>query len=144
MKKIVVAAIAAGFSICGLFAQALPKSTEDAVKSVLEDPDDPSQRKTMIIKPSNTHADLHPTATNVELEIDYVPLTNEARIYYTCMAVSFKDGEAMNTVMACLEDFQKDNNYYGYKHQSKARTKFFKDGRGVKMAQYSAFVKFTR
>jgi len=69
---------------------------------------------------------------------------DEARIYYTCMYVTYDKGEAMNTIMACVEDFMKDNQYYHYTYLARDREKYFKNERGYSMAQYMSYIKFTR
>ena len=60
--------------------------------------------------------DQHTTNKTAKVQIDYTPLTDEVHIYYTCVAVTYDQGEAMNTVLACLQDFQKENQYYSYKY----------------------------
>ena len=54
------------------------------------------------------------------------------------------NGKAMNTVLGCLEDFQKENKYYHYKYMEKDRERYYKDSRGMRWAEYSSHVKFSR
>lgn len=86
----------------------------------------------------------HTTNKTAKVQIEYTPLTDEVHIYYTCIAVSFDQGEAMNTVLACLQDFQKENQYYSYKYMRRDSTKYFKDDKNMKWATYHSYVKFNR
>ncbi len=92
----------------------------------------------------DTYSEMHPRAKTVSLSIDYTPLTGEVRFYYKCMAASFDQGEAMNTAMAVFEKFALENQYRHYSYQEKDRTKYSKDGRGVRMATYESHVLFRR
>ena len=76
--------------------------------------------------------------------IEYTPMVDEVRISYTCMYNLYEQGKAMNAILGCLEDFTKDNNYYHYKYMEKDRERYYKDNRGIKWAEYTAHVKFTR
>ncbi|MFA6856348.1 MAG: hypothetical protein WCR31_03975 [Treponema sp.] len=97
--------------------------------------------KTMrVIVPENQHT----TDKTASVKIEYTPMYDEVRIYYTCMYVTYDKGEAMNTVIACLEDFMKENQYYHYTYLSRDREKYFKNDRGYSMAQYMSYVKFSR
>lgn len=95
---------------------------------------------TRAIIPENQHT----TNKTASVKIEFTPLTDEAHVYYTCMAVSFDQGEAMNTVLACLQDFQAENQYYGYKYLRADSTKYFKDEKNLKWATYHSYVKFNR
>ncbi|MBQ9206165.1 MAG: hypothetical protein IJ158_05570 [Treponema sp.] len=88
--------------------------------------------------------DQHTTNKTAKVEIVYTPLTDEAHVYYTCVAVTYDQGEAMNTVLACLQDFQKGNQYYSYKYLRKDSVKYYKDDKNMKYAQYHSYVKFNR
>ncbi len=96
--------------------------------------------KTSIIIPENQHC----TDKNASVKIEYSPLYDEVRIYYETLYVTYDRGEAMNTVMACLLDFQKQYKYYSYKYLKDDREKYFKDDRGQRKAQYSSYVKMSR
>ena len=141
MKKIVsilaMFALAAGVA----FAEA-PASVNTTARSDATEVS--SDTKTRTIEVEDTYTDLHPTATTVKLELEFTPLTGEVYFYYTCMAASYDQGEAMNTAIAVLQDFQADNQFTHYKYQSKDKTKYFKDGRDVKMVTYRSSVIFTR
>ena len=92
------------------------------------------------IVPENPHT----TDKTASVKIEYTPMYDEVRIYYTSMYVTYDKGEAMNTVMACLQDFMKDNQYYHYTYLARDREKYFKNDRGYSMAQYMSYVKMTR
>ena len=88
--------------------------------------------------------DQHCTDKNGSVRIEYMPIHDELRIYYETLYVTFDKGEAMNTVMACLQDFVKNNKYYNYKYMEDDRTKYFKDDRGQRRALYSSHIKLIR
>ena len=86
--------------------------------------------------------------------IEYSPLYNEVRLYYTCMMTQYERGQAMNDVMAVLQDFMllskytnaegtefTKERYYHYSYLVPDKEKYFRDGR-VKKAQYISYVKF--
>ncbi len=81
---------------------------------------------------------------NASVRIEYQPMHDEARIYYETLYVTFDKGEAMNTVMACMQKFVKDNKYYNYKYMQDDRVKYFKDERGQRRAMYSSHIKLIR
>ncbi|WP_407426511.1 hypothetical protein [Treponema sp.] len=131
MKKL-IAIVAALFCFTGIsFAEELDELTKDKQAELMV---------TRTIVPE----DQHTTNKTAKVQIDYTPLTDEAHVYYTCIAVSYDQGEAMNTVLACLQDFQKENQYYGYKYLRKDSVKYFKDDKNMKWATYHSYVKFTR
>lgn len=142
MKKIfmILAMTAAVFA--GVFAQE-EDSKDKQLKAELAGAEK-QDISTQVIQIEDKYADLHPSATNVTIELEYTPLTGEVRFYYTCMAASYQQGEAMNTAMAVYEQFAQDNQYYHYTYKAKDKTKYFKDGRDIKMATYRSYVIFTR
>jgi hypothetical protein len=101
----------------------------------------PENKTTITIVPEDQHA---PSKGLAKVQIDYTPYTDEAVIYFTIMAVSYDQGEAMNTVLECLHDFQEQNQYYSYKYLRKDSVKYFKDDKGIKWARYESHVKFAR
>lgn len=78
------------------------------------------------------------------IKIEYQPVFDEVRIYYECMYITYDQGEAMNTVIACLENFQKEHKYFRYRYLKDDRERFFKDETGKRKAQYISTVKFSR
>ncbi len=109
----------------------------DEIEDLLKEPQDSMTR---IIVPEDQHVS---TKTG-SVKIEYTPLTDEVRIYYTCLATSYDQGEAMNTILACLEDFQKQNQYYSYKYLKRDAVKYFKDDKNYKWATYYCYLKFSR
>ena len=117
-------------------------------ETIGDNPDDPFERDrferekltTQLITPENQHC----TDKNANVKIEYQPMHDELRIYYETLYVTFDKGEAMNTVMACLQDFVKDNKYYNYKYMEDDRIKYFKDDRGQRRAMYSSHIKLIR
>lgn len=96
--------------------------------------------KTEIIIPENQHT----TDSTATVRIEYMPMYDEIRIYYECMYVTYDKGEAMNTVLACLEDFQLEHKYFRYKYLRDDKERFFKDDRGRRKAQYISHLQFER
>ena len=90
--------------------------------------------------------DQHVTNKTAKVRLEYTPLTDEVRLYYTCHAVSFDQGEAMNTALAVLKDFQDAHEeYFGYKYMRRDSVKYYKDEKtGFKWAMYQSYVRFTR
>lgn len=118
---------------CLLFAQNM--SSE-----MTEDDYEEGKTKTEIIVPENQHT----TDQTANVKIEYLPMYDEVRIYYECMYVTYDRGEAMNTVLQCLADFQQDHKYYNYRYLRNDRERFFKDDKGRRKAQYMSYVKFSR
>ena len=137
MKKIVTL-----FTVLTLFGAAIFAQT------IGDNPDDPFERDkfeqekvtTKVIIPQNQHV----TDKNASVKIEYSPIYDEVRIYYETLYVTYDLGEAMNTVMAVLLDFQKEHKYYSYRYLKDDKEKYFKDERGQRKAQYSSYVKFSR
>ncbi len=137
MKKIVTLLAVFAVLMGSVFAQ-----------TIGDNPDDPFERdrfekeklSTQVIVPENQHC----TDKNANVKIEYQPMHDELRIYYETLYVTFDKGEAMNTVMACLQDFVKDNKYYNYKYMEDDRIKYFKDDRGQRRAMYSSHIKLVR
>ena len=89
--------------------------------------------------------DQHVTNKTAKVRLEYTPLTDEVRLYYTCAAVQFDQGEAMNTALAVLKDFQEKKQYYSYKYMRRDSVKYYKDEKtGFKWAQYFSYVRFQR
>lgn len=88
--------------------------------------------------------DIHSTNKTAQVRIEYIAALDEVRIYYSCLEVSFKEGEARETIHACLNDFQLEHNYYGYKYMKQDRLSYKKNARGLKQATYACQVKFQR
>ncbi len=88
--------------------------------------------------------DIHSTNKTAQVRIEYIAALDEVRIYYSCLEVSFKESEARETIHACLNDFQLEHNYYGYKYMKQDRLSYKKNARGLKQATYACQVKFQR
>ena len=95
---------------------------------------------TKIITPKEQHT----TDKTASIKIEYIPMVDEVRIYYTSMYVTYDAGEAMNSIQGCLKDFTKEYQYYSYKYLERDRERYFKNERGFNMAQYVSHVKFMR
>jgi len=110
--------------------------------------DDPFEREKFEAEKTSTYVivpeEQHCTDKNASVKIEYSPIYDEVRIYYETLYVTYDRGEAMNSVIACLQDFEKEYKYHGYKYLKPESQKYFKDDRGLRKAQWSAYLKFTR
>lgn len=113
-----------------------------------DNPDDPFERErfeaekttTRVIIPENNHC----TDKNASIRIEYSPMYDEVRIYYETLYVTYDRGEANNAVIAVLQDFEKEYKYQTYKYLKPEVIKYFKDDRGQRKAQWSAYLKLNR
>lgn len=123
--------------IClALFAQEIPGGDNTKTEEEMET----QKLVTEVIIPKDQH--LYDETASVKIE--YMPLYDEVRIYYECMYVTYDRGEAMNTVLECLADFQKEHKYFDYRYLSNDRERFFKDDNGRRKAMFISHVKFLR
>ena len=134
MKKLIT--LLACLTVLGGFVMAEPVSDEPFERERFEN----EKTSTYTIIPEEQHC----TDKNASVRIEYSPIYDEVRIYYETLYVTYDRGEAMNTVIACLQDFEKENKYHGYKYLKPESQKYFKDDRGQRKAQWSAYLKFTR
>jgi len=137
MKKILTLISVGLIVVAAAFAQS-------ASSGFIESSDSYADTSTQTIQIEDKYADLHPKAKSLKIELEYTPLTGEVRLYYTCLAAGYDQGEAMNTAMAVYEDFAADNKYKHYSYKGKDKTKYFKNESGMRMATYSSYVIFTR
>ena len=136
MKKILT------LCACALLATAL-MTAQTTPTSVEEDKNPKVDISTRVRQIEDTYAEFHPTASMVTLDLEYTPLTGEVIINYTCMAASFDQGEAMNTIDAILEEFAEENQFTTKPaYVRKDRTRYFKDSRDIRMASYRRWVRF--
>lgn len=141
MRKTLFTLLCLSFFTVGLFAQANESAANyDPAKILEEEFADKDRVKTEIIIPTDPHT----TEKTATVKIEYSPMYDEVRIYYDCMYVSYDAGEAMNTVLECLRDFQLEHKYYGYKYLRPDRVRYYKNEKGFSMAQYISYVKFNR
>lgn len=78
------------------------------------------------------------------VKIEYYPMYDEIRIYYETLYIKYDRGVAMNSVIACIEDFMKERKYSHYRYLQPESQKYFKDDRGQRKAQWSAHIKLER
>ena len=134
MKKLFTI-IAAALCLCGL-------SFADEADDLLKKPVDNTEK---VFTPEDVHPEMHPLAGDkAQIQMRYTPATDELRFYYICPNSRFEQGEARRTVLACLEDFQKQNDYYSYKYIRKDSAHYFKDNNKLTMVRYEGQVKFFR
>ena len=143
MKKIVTLLALFAVLMGSVFAQ-----------TIGDNPDDPFERERFEKEKLTTQTsmmDLNDVGLsaseidkNATVKIEYQPMHDELRIYYETLYVTFDKGEAMNTVMACLQDFVKENKYYNYKYMEDDKIKYFKDERKQRRAMYSSHIKLVR
>lgn len=102
--------------------------------------DDSQDIMTRVIIPENQHI----TKKTASVRIEYTPIIDEVRIFYTVLNSNFDQVEAMNSVLACLKDFQTQNQYFRYKFLRKDKKSFFRDENDIRWTVYSSHVKFYR
>ncbi len=117
---------------------------QTAADATIENTNSYADRTTKTITIEDKYADLHPSASNVKITLEYTPLTGEVRLYYECLAASYDQGEAMNTAMGVFQDFALENGYKHYYYRAKDKTRYYRTNNRVRMATYSSFVYFTK
>ncbi len=138
--------------IIALFAAALVSAAtlvcaQTAGDPTLQGTDSYADRTTQTITVEDKYPELHPTASNVKMWLEYTPLTGEVRFYYECLAANYEQGDAMNTAMGVFQDFAAEHGYKHYYYKAKDKTKWFKDdstGVKLRMARYNSYVYFTK
>lgn len=128
------------FACLSLFAGALFAESPEVEEAFADSKYDEQKVKTVIVIPEDQHC----TDRNASVKIEYSPLYDEVRIYYETLYVTYDRGEAMNTVLAVLQDFQKEYKYFSYRYLKDDKERFFKDDRGQRKAQYFSYLKFSR
>lgn len=136
MKKLMLVFI--GLSMFAVSAFAI---TGEAINNDYETSEryEAEKTKTETIIPKDQH--IEDKYASVKMEFN--PMYDEVRIYYTTSAASFDRGQAMNTVLQCLNDFRKEHKYieYRYLQEPKERTFIDKNAKPKqKYAQYFAYV----
>ena len=138
MKKLILISCILALGSC-LFAQGI--TGNNASESIFDAEEFEEQKtKTEVIIPKEQHC----TDQSASVRIEYMPIYDEVRIYYECMYVTYDRGEAMNTVLQCLADFQQEHKYYSYRYLRNDKERFFKDDKGRRKAQYMSYLKFSR
>jgi len=144
MKKTLVVLACLSVFAGAMFAQD-KKADSDwsaprAVREITDDEFEEEKTQTLNIVPKEQHV----TDKNAKVKIEYNPLYDELRIYYETLYVTYEKGEAMNTVMAVLEDFMPEYGYFHYRYLAKDREHYFKDDRGQRKTEYSSYIKLSR
>lgn len=144
-RRLAVKRIVTLFAIAAIFGLVCVSSafaqSSDIIDEIEQKPQDIS---TQVIRIEDKYATYHPKAKTVTMEIEYMPLTGEVYFHYVCIAASYDQGEAMNTAIAVLEDFAQEYQYRSYTHSRKDKSKYYKDAKGVRMAEYITNVVFVR
>lgn len=144
LKTVIAISACTALTMGAVFAQedtAAAQRTQEKAGIALEEVEKDYDGVTIeTITPENQHV----TDKSASVEIKYMPMYDEARIYYRCMYVTYDKGEAMNTVLACLEDFAKDHKYKRYTYLTRDKESYSKNPRGYNEAQYMSYVKFIR
>lgn len=138
MKKLLITLLTFITISFGIFAQGVSGNGSDGGydPEVFEE----EKLKTEVIIPKEQHV----YDNTASVKIEYMPMYDEVRIYYECMYVTYDRGEAMNTVLECLADFQTEHKYSSYRYLRDDKEKYFKDDRGRRKTQYISYVKFIR
>jgi hypothetical protein len=110
--------------VCLIFANA-------AVVAQEEDAQDPSQVE--VIQEQQER--------NVTMTIEYIPVTDEARITYKCPSGLFDQGAAMNAIKNRASTFTKEKGYYFYTYIKPDVTQF---DNAARTTEYTSFIRFLR
>ena len=78
------------------------------------------------------------------IRVEYIPMVDEARIYYNTMYVNYDTGVAMEVVRAAIEYFVKSKQYRNFNYLDRYRERYYKGNRGFNMAEYSQHIKLVR
>lgn len=144
MKRTLIVLACLSIFAGALFAQTKKTDSEwsapRAVREIDDDEFEAEKTQTLTIVPENQHV----VDKNAKVKIEYNPLYDELRIYYETLYVTYDKGEAMNTVMAIMEDFMKEHSYFHYRYLAKDREHYFKDDRGQRKAEYISYIKLSR
>ena len=132
MKKLMLVLI--GLSMFAVSAFAI---TGDAINNDYETAERYEQEKTKTetIIPKDQH--IEDKYASVKLE--YNPMYDEVRIYYTTSSASFDRGQAMNTVLQCLNDFRKEHKYIDYRYLQEPKEKSFIDKESKPKKKYTQY-----
>ena len=139
MKKIILMISAILLLGTSLTAQGITGrgATEDVFDSETFEAE---KTKTEVIIPKEFHAQ----DQSASIKIEYSPMYDEVRIYYECMFVTYDNGDPMNAILECLNDFRVEHKYNLYRYLKEDREKPFKDDRGQRRVVYSSYLKFSR
>ncbi|HAK68148.1 MAG TPA: hypothetical protein DEO40_02405 [Treponema sp.] len=136
MKKILSFLAAALLSVGIAAAQVSASDPKEAANPQVD-------TSTQVRQIEDKYESFHPSASKVEIELEYTPLTGEVIVYYTCMGASYDQGEAMNTIDAVLEDFAIENQFTKKPTiVKKDRTRWYKDGRDIRMVNYRRWARY--
>ena len=91
--------------------------------------------KTIKIVPENQHV----TDKNAKVELEFNPMYDEVRVTYTTSFASYDQGEAMNTVLAVLQDFQKEHGYTKYRYLQTPRESSYIDKNSKPKRKYTVY-----
>ena len=136
MKKIFALCAAALLAVGMVFAQS---------EEITIDENPYADTATRVMTVDDKYPELHPHAGTVKLSLEYTPVSGEVLVYYECLAASYDQGEAMNSIDAVLEDFARDNQFTRLpKIVKKDKATYFKTDNGLRMARYRRWVRFER
>ncbi len=138
MKKIFLISVILMLG-AGLFAQGITGRGSSEDYGDIEQ-FEANKLKTEVIVPKNFHTE----DTTASVRIEYQPIHDEVRIYYECMNVTYDEGQAMNALIGCLDDFRVEHNYNRYYRLKEDKVSFKKDDKGHRKAIYMAHIKFVR
>ncbi len=138
MKKILALCAVALLAIGSVAAQ----SSENSSASTASVEEQYVDISTSFQQIEDKYAEFHPTAKHVSITLEYTPLTGEVVVYYSCIAASYDQGEAIDTIDAVLTDFAREHKFTTRAKQfKKDKTTYSKEGQ-IKMAKHRRWVRF--
>ncbi len=133
MKKLLTILIAFALAAASVYAD----ETDDIMESMSkEELYEEQKTKSIDIVPKDQHLGDDKKA---KVRMTFNPYYDEVRIYYTTTFSTFDQGEAMNAVLGCLQDFQKEHGYTNYRYLVPPRTRNFIDKDAKPKMKYTEY-----
>lgn len=133
MKKLLSLLIALSLAAASVYAD----ETDDIIENMSkEELYEEQKTKTVPIVPKDQHLGDDKKA---KVRMEYNPYYDEVRIYYTTTFTTYDQGEAMNAVLGCLQDFARDNGYTNYRYLIPPKTRNFIDKESKPKMKYTEY-----
>jgi hypothetical protein len=133
MKKLLSILIALSLAAAFVYADETDDIMENLSKEELYEE---QKTKSVEIVPKDQHLGDDKKA---KVRMTYNPYYDEVRIYYTTSFTTFDQGEAMNAVLGCLQDFAKENGYTNYRYLIPPKTRNFIDKEAKPKMKYTEY-----
>ncbi len=133
MKKLLSILVALSLAAAAVYAD----ETDDIMESMSkEELYEEQKTKSVDIVPKDQHLGDDKKA---KVRMTFNPYYDEVRIYYTTTFSTYDQGEAMNAVLGCLQDFQKEHGYTNYRYLMPPKTRNFIDKDAKPKMKYTEY-----